>query len=436
MQQKKAEVLPRQDYNKLWKNIDSGRQSRWEKLGYTEEVWDKWSGANKKLPPTFEKSWTKLTPEEQAAASYLGFNKQVWEMEAKDGPTEHDALLECPGRHRGGKEQVRLARGSAWKVVIVSLEATAMLWFLYAVFSLLYLTGYHNMPLFLSVFTTIAVVVLLLVSQIIEMRKPLSKGDREIKLLLRLCAGAIVLGSLVGFSITSARLTDYWPYDAMRHYSNVAPDELASAHADASAIVFMEGTKPDITRVTRYRRHGSSYCVVPISLDGSYTDDTEVASDIQYWAAGKDCCLGSRKGFTCDDAANSKARSGLVMFGERKTWLEDLLSGVLFQNNYHNYEQAIKMAMAKFGITSPKEHLILRWVHDLGEARESLWNGALRSWYQSAAWGFLLAVVCGALVPLLVLRDEYKIDINAFKQLVLKAANHHPSNVYQSFSDQ
>lgn len=431
LQEKKAEVLPRSDFGKRWKDIEIGRRNDWQKIGYTQELWD-----SDKVPDWCAKRWYQLPQDVQAAVSRLGYNERTWDMEAKDGKTEHDPLMHCPGKFRGGKEQVRLARGSAWKVVIVSSEVTAMLWFLYTLFGILYLTGYHSMPMFLSVFTTITVFVLLLASQIIEMRRPLSKGDREIKLLLRLCAGAIVLGSLVGFSITSARLTDYWPYDAMRHYSNVAPDELASAHADASAIVFMEGTKPDIARVTRYRRHGSTYCVVPISLDASYTDDTEVASDIQYWAAGKDCCLGSRKGFTCDDAANSKARSGLVMFGERKTWLEDLLSGVLWENDYSHYEQAIKMGKAKFGITSPKQHLIMRWVHDLGEARSSLWNRALRSWFQAAAWGFFLAFVCGALVPLLVLRDEYKIDINAFKQLVLKAANHHPSNVYKSFSDQ
>lgn len=43
-------------------------------LGYTEDIWDK-----DEEPPSIDKSWDELSPEEQRAAQVIGYDKGKWD---------------------------------------------------------------------------------------------------------------------------------------------------------------------------------------------------------------------------------------------------------------------------------------------------------------------------------------------------------------------
>lgn len=62
------------DEDEYWRNLPVGVQGAAEVLGYTQQLWDK-----DKEPPTCQKSWAALTPEEQHAAQVLGYNKEKWD---------------------------------------------------------------------------------------------------------------------------------------------------------------------------------------------------------------------------------------------------------------------------------------------------------------------------------------------------------------------
>jgi hypothetical protein len=431
LQARHDDLTPRWDYGVKWDMLRPERKKHWATLGYNEDSWEK-----NKEPHYCTLLWRDLPRDQKNAAKNLGYTARTWKKKAMEGAHECDPLVELPGHFQGGKtSKVRMARGSAWMVVIASVEVTVMLFVLSTVFSYVWLSSYHLMSTFLVVFTALVIAVLLLASSF-KTRTRTETGeindDRKLRATLRLCAAAILLGSGVGFSISTAKLHDYWNYNNMQHYGNVAPDQAASAHADASVLVFMDGSQPEVSKAARYNRQGSIYCVVPISINPSYTEDTKTASNIQFWAAGKNCCP-KHEGFKCDDATNPKARSGFVISGER-TKFEELFSGILYDDDHKRYEQAIKMYIAKFGVTSPKEHLIVRWVYDLGKARMAFYDDALWSWLRSVAWGFLMSFVMGLMVPLVAFRDEYGLHISALKQKVLKLANHHPSKMHEQFN--
>lgn len=242
------------------------------------------------------------------------------------------------------------------------------------------------------------------------------------------CAFAVAAGGVVGTSIHLTELLDYWPYYQKRHYTNVAPDEPAASKADSSVIVFMEGARPDASRLMGYRRNGNTYCVAPIATDSDYTDaSTGIASDIQYWAIGMNCC-GHHGEFTCDDAENKKARSGLVM--QQLTGDDKIGEGVMSSDVMAYYSKAVKMSLTKYDLTSPEQRIYVRFVQDIGKAREAYWNSAWKSWgiYQFC-WSFVW-LTAGAVAVLLGVGDtsdpeayhEHMVDA---KESVLHKLNHY-----------
>jgi len=211
-----------------------------------------------------------------------------------------------------------------------------------------------------------------------------------------LYALAFLAGGVVGTCIHLTELTDYWPYLQLRHYTNVAPDDSAAAHSDASVLVFMDGARPDGSRSIGYKRGGTRYCVAPIALKGSYSADVVEQTDIQYWAVGTDCCMG-QEGFTCDDADKATARSGLVEMDKRGMDRVPFLSSA----DMHYYRQAVNMAMSTFDLTSPKERLFVRFVEDIDAARDASWRNAWMTWLKWNCVWLPLWIGGGALVIVL-----------------------------------
>lgn len=179
-----------------------------------------------------------------------------------------------------------------------------------------------------------------------------------------LCAIAVVLGALAGGVAYCSGAIDYWAFDEHWQYTNVWPTELAAAHRDASALVFAQGTAPDARKVAGYTVGGHTYCVAPITMRVSLG-----IPDIQYWAAGRDCCEGDER-FTCDDAGLDSARAGLVL---RNRTFEFYSAFVTHEVDY--YAEAARHARVKFNIVSTEEQpIFVRWVWDLDAGRVDFWR--------------------------------------------------------------
>ncbi|CAK0858599.1 unnamed protein product [Prorocentrum cordatum] len=87
-------------------------------------------------------------------------------------------------------------------------------------------------------------------------------------------------------------------------------------------------------------------------------------ADIQYWAAGRDCCEGGEH-FTCGDAGRDDARAGLVL---RNRTLEFYSAFVTPEVDL--YAEAAGHAKVKFNIISTEEQpIFVRWVWDLDAGR-------------------------------------------------------------------
>jgi len=293
---------------------------------------------------------------------------------------------------------------NSWTVFFGWLRHTLVAALLFMLTSGLFMVGYHQNPHFLiavAVFFSFALLSDALF--IYRLRGQLSKESFA----FAVCAFAVFAGGLIGMSIHLTQLLDYWPYYQKRHYTNVAPDEPAAAHADASVIVFMEGARPDGTREVGYKRNGQLYCVAPISVEAGYSDDEAPNSDIQYWAIGVDCC-GGHKGFTCDDAENKDARSGLVK--QALTGEDTIGEGILSSDPMHFYEKAVKMSLTKFDLTSPKERLYVRFVKDVESARMGYWSSAMWSFWKYQLIWLLLWAISGVITVVLGAGDPQDLD--------------------------
>jgi len=314
---------------------------------------------------------------------------------------------------------------NCWNIVFGWVKHTFIPAFLFMAVSILFMVGYHQNPrllLGLAAFLAVA-----LCSDALYIYGTRSKCTKEV-VAFTVCAFAVCAGGVVGTSLHLTQLHDYWPYYQKRHYTNVAPDELAAAHADASVLVFMEGTKPDATRYAGYYRYGNVYCVAPIAVEPGYIEGEDtISSNVQYWAVGKNCC-GGHKGFSCDDSHKSGARSGLVM--TKKTEDDTLLQGILSGDEETYYEKAVHMSLTKFDLTSPSERMYVRFVKDIDAARMTYWWTAWLSWWKLQVFWLPLWTFAGAVAVVVGAGDpeddsRYSAHIVDFKQSVLYKLNHY-----------
>jgi hypothetical protein len=439
----KSDIMPRSDYTREWNRIDPYRRQCWETLGLDAEKWNKRKG---RPDPTgnsrwFKVPWNELPSEQREAAAALGFDWKAWTVNATSGMgavgAEDDALLDLPGHFRGihfsGGTRYPTERGQPWLIVIVSAELTAALWAIFSIVSMIFLVRYHYTPKILVFTTLISIGVALVASGVLPGRRFSLGWDVKGRWLLRLVCLFAGLGAVAGFSLSSDNMRDYWPYYTMRHYTNVAPDEPAAAHLDAAVIVFMEGARPDVNRAIGYHRQGTTYCTAPISYDSMHgSADGVVSSDIQYWAIGLNCCHDTQ-GFSCGDSLQSTARSGIVAI-KQGTRAQSFFQGNLLADNSY-YEEAIKMNMAKFDLTSPEDYIMVRWVGDIDEAVGEIFKDALRSWFLYEGYGFLFALFVGLMMPLVIFRDEFEVHANATKAKFFKALNYPTADMLEAFND-
>lgn len=348
------------------------------------------------------------------------------QLRDRDGEYAAKASEKGPLLGRKWKNSDGKVHRNSWSVLIGWLKHSLIHAFMFGTVSVLFMVGYHQNPYILTGIFGFLFVALLVDAIYTSYSK--NKGWKVTKETVgfTVCAFAILIGAVVGTSLHLTKLIDYWPYYQKRHYTNVAPDEPAASHADASVLVFMKGARPDTSRSMGYSRYNSIYCVAPIALEAGYADEQAASSDIQYWAVGKDCC-GGRKGFTCDDAKNSAARSGLVL--NEKTDEDALMKGVMSSNEMDYYRKAVLMTQSKFDLTSPKEHLYVRFVEDIEKARMGYWADAWWSWakYQIIGLGVwmivgVLTIVVGAGDP--EDADQYSEHIVDAKMTVLYRLNH------------
>lgn len=305
------------------------------------------------------------------------------------------------------------ATRNSWTVLFGFLKHTLLHALMFMGVSIIFMVGYHQIPKILVYIT--AFFVLAFLSDALYIYYSRQKLTKEC-LAFAVCAMALFTGGVAGTSIHLTKLTDYWPYYQKRHYTNVAPDEPAASHADASVLVFMQGARPDPTRAMGYQRYGHLFCVAPIALESGYSDDAAVNSDIQYWAVGEDCCS---KGFNCDDALDAKARSGLVMIP--KTGEDAMFEGIMSSNELAYYEKAVLMTQSKFDLTSPKERLYVRFVKDIGKARDTYWDEAWRSWAKYQFMGLGAWIIVGVLTVIVGAGD--KDDLNMYSEHMVDAKN-------------
>merc|ERR1719436_876341 len=100
-----------------------------------------------------------------------------------------------------------------------------------------------------------------------------------------------------------------------------------------------------------------------------------MAPQIQFWAAGLDCCNGRDE--TCNDAADPRARAGLVVFNRTGP-----LHGFL-PDEVEHYAEATRMAAAKFGVLSAERPIFLRWIREPEAARDRYLRDAWLHWFET-----------------------------------------------------
>ncbi|CAK8991384.1 unnamed protein product [Durusdinium trenchii] len=97
----------------------------------------------------------------------------------------------------------------------------------------------------------------------------------------------------------------------------------------------------------------------------------------QYFATGKDCCRDLE--FTCGDALDEAAHSGLVIFNKTQTALS-----WAFAQDLDYFMKAARMASARFGIHLAEEPIFVSWVSDTKTAMANLWPEARNIWLLSS----------------------------------------------------
>eukprot|EP00746_Dinoflagellata_sp_MGD_P164975 gnl/MRDRNA2_/MRDRNA2_93983_c0_seq1.p1 gnl/MRDRNA2_/MRDRNA2_93983_c0~~gnl/MRDRNA2_/MRDRNA2_93983_c0_seq1.p1 ORF type:complete len:306 (-),score=36.33 gnl/MRDRNA2_/MRDRNA2_93983_c0_seq1:74-991(-) len=194
---------------------------------------------------------------------------------------------------------------------------------------------------------------------------------------------ACVLSAAIGLQANKKYLDEYWRLQHGNTYSNVLPSEPAMSHDDASVLIFTEGTILDTNRASGYQTPGRIHCVAPI-LNALDFDGL-----VEYWAVGTNCCH-ARGDFTCNDALDPNARSGVVLGiypGPVRTTspptslsVDHADATVLLRSNEDlatEWVPAIRAAEATFGVVAAERALLVRWSADPSQQEFNLLKAAL-----------------------------------------------------------
>lgn len=117
----------------------------------------------------------------------------------------------------------------------------------------------------------------------------------------------------------------------LNSYSKVdASSGRGTEYMDAGVLKFKDGTFVDVNR-TMVFKHGRTYCVAPLATNTTYQhvrevgggtntilpNDIEAASETRdFWVVGKDCCSRQPLTFTCSNAKNPLATTGLRLLND------------------------------------------------------------------------------------------------------------------------
>lgn len=250
----------------------------------------------------------------------------------------------------------------------------------------------HHPDQYVRVFAVLTFAGVFLLGFFLSFRVPQFKAST----LSLLCLIAVVLGALAGGVAYCSGAIDYWAFDEHWQYTNVWPTELASAHRDASALVFAQGTVPDVQKGSGYTMGGHTYCVAPITM----RDINLGIPDIQYWAAGRDCCEENER-FTCDDASLDSARAGLVLRNRTRTFYSAFVT-----HEVDYYAEAARRAKVKFNIASTEEEpIFVRWVWDLDAGRVDFWSRSRRVAFEIVLGYLPVSIVLSLFTPALRLKS-------------------------------
>lgn len=245
-----------------------------------------------------------------------------------------------------------------------SLLMTAVLpWSVFLLTCCFFLAEFHVDPYFTLIVATIACLIC-----IGAWRSNIQENQKMEAYAMSLCLLAIIIGSVLSFYNYAVNLRGFYAFVDHRQYSNVWPTESAEAHRDAAAIVFAEGARVDLRlhSITASGLH--TYCVAPITMRETDTG----TPDVQYWAAGKDCCTESK--FACGDVHDAKARAGVAIQNETNA-----LYSAIESREVEYYAEAARRGMLRFGIVSTAERpFFLKWTRDLDVERNAFFrNGVL-----------------------------------------------------------
>lgn len=242
-----------------------------------------------------------------------------------------------------------------------------MSWVVFSIVCVLFGTLYHGHATFVWAFVGIGC--------LISLAKMIR--ERPFSLSGLFCFLALVAATWVGSATYRFVLGQYWDSSELEIRTNVLPSEDAVAYMNAGEIVFADEARLDWSRALGYKHH-EVYCVVPV------TDDT--LEKVQFWAAGLNCCS-ARGTFTCDDAWNPKAKSGIVLRNVSHA----------YPPLHVEFAEAVKQAEAAFDIASAEDPIFVRWVADPEQVSTNLGRtgfGILA--VASALWlvgGWLVVVV-------------------------------------------
>lgn len=276
---------------------------------------------------------------------------------------DNDPFLTYVNTSKGKKDKAKKPAASGNSNAMGMLLLSLVPWLFFLTVSCLFAFAYHRERLLVwgCVFALAGASLMLMV---LDSRNK-SAGPWYLFLGL-LCFVSVTSSAFCGFYNYQTHMYPYWAYEENRLYSNVLPSEPAAAHSDAGKIIFSSDARVDTTRSVGFKA-GSVYCVAPIM------DDTQ-ATRVEYWAAGLECC-GQRSDFSCDDAWNPDARSGVVIVDQDS----------LVPTHHDYFMQGVHEAEAAFDLVSAKNPIFVRWVADPQEVQDEFWRSGV---------GFLVAECC------------------------------------------
>lgn len=254
-------------------------------------------------------------------------------------------------------------------------------WLLFLAMGVLIMFGLYLIPLI-----TPLIIFCLIMATLLFMATGASSGNTSRALQGAVFLLAVCLGTVCGLANFRDNLFNYWSSGQGREYTNVAPDSLAAAHEDAGVLVFADDAKVAVENVVGFKS-GKMFCVAPI-----IRREQAHGSPVQYWAAGTDCCH-KRDSFTCGDANNKEAHSGLVFRN-----ITDISS--IFESDLKQYLIAAEMAKEEYGLTIGADPLFMVWVKDTEKQTYWYFIQGWMTWGEHGAMYLAFSIILGLLVQL------------------------------------